>query len=369
MDKNMDRRTFLKDSGKFTVAAASSGLLAGNNMVQAAKNCAEGKMIWANLVHLGYNMWSDRVLDSWTDDPNIIKNVVAHPYVRCDMSLWNDIAKRMSEVGMNMMVIDLGEAVKYKSHPELAAEGAWDHKRMRMELNKLRDLGIEPIPKLNFSTGHDLWLKQYHRMVSSPKYYEVCKDIIDEVCEIFDAPRFFHMGYDEETARNQRKFSYVVVRQHELWWHDFNFFVETVLKNKARPWIWSDFAWKNHEAFYEKMPHSVLQSNWYYGTDFHKYPDKFGKSEGEQHMATRIKTYVDLEKAGFDQVPTGSNFYYEDSENFLQTVDFCKEHISAERLKGFMQTPWLCTLETFRGQHMKAIDIVGKAISQCKATS
>jgi hypothetical protein len=364
MDKNMDRRTFLKDSGKFTVAAASSGLLAGNNMVQAAKNCAEGKMIWANLVHLGYNMWSDRdYVGSEANDRT--RNIVAKPYVRCDMSLWNDIAKRMSDVGMNMMVIDLGEAVKYKSHPELSAEGAWDHRRMRDELNKLRDMGIEPIPKLNFSACHDTWLKEYGRMLSTKKYYEVCDDLIEEVCDIFEGPRLFHIGYDEETESHQKRNSLVIIRQHELWWHDFNFFVETIEKNKTQPWIWSDYAW-HHEEFYGKMPKSVMQSNWYYGLRFNQYPN-FKNTEKAQRQGVYIKTYVELEKHGFDQIPTASNWGV--AENFGETVKFCKQHISAERLKGFMQTPWTPTLEVFRDHHFEAIDVVGKAIAQWKSSS
>lgn len=365
MDNGLDRREFLKDSTKFAAAAAGTGLLGLANTAQAAAAVkdAKDKMIWANLVHLGYNMWCDRRVDSWTNNPDIIKNIVAHPYLRCDEPLWNDIMKRMSDVGMNMVIIDIGEALAYKSHPELGAENAWSHEKMREELSKIRDLGIEPIPKLNFSAGHDLWLKEYSRMVSTKKYYEVCSNVIEEVSDVFDQPRFFHLGYDEETARHQQKYNYVVVRQHELWWHDFYFFVDQAQKNKVRPWIWSDFFWKHSEDFLEKMPKSVLQSNWYYGTDFHKYPDKF--TEKEEFTKKRIKTYIELDKAGFDQVPTGSNWSL--AENFGQTVDFCKKHTSPERLKGFMQTPWVGTLEVFRKQHMEAIDIVGKAIAKWKA--
>jgi hypothetical protein len=273
----------------------------------------------------------------------------------------------MSDVGMNMMVIDLGEAVKYKSHPELAAEGAWSHGRMREELNKLRDLGIEPIPKLNFSAGHDAWLKEYNRMLSTKKYYEVCGDLINEVCDLFDGPRFFHMGYDEEGAYNQRRNSMVIVRQHELWWHDFNWFVETIEKNKVRPWMWSDYAWNHPEEFWAKMPKSVLQSNWYYNTEFARYPNGFEDSEVGKKVEAYISTYVRLEEHGFDQVPTGSN--WNRRNNFGETVKFCKQHISPERLKGFMQTPWTPTLELFRNHHFQAIDAVGEMIAQWKANN
>ena len=58
-------------------------------------------------------------------------------------------------------------------------------------------------------------------MVSTKKYYQVCEDLIKDVAEIFDHPRFFHLGYDEETASHQAKHLFAVCRQGELWWHDF----------------------------------------------------------------------------------------------------------------------------------------------------
>ena len=75
---------------------------------------------------------------------------------------------------------------------------------MRAEVKRLREMGLEPIPKLNFSTCHDTWLGPYARMVSTPKYYEVAKDLIAETIELFDKPRLFHLGMDEEDERNQR---------------------------------------------------------------------------------------------------------------------------------------------------------------------
>ena len=49
-------------------------------------------------------------------------------------------------------------------------------------------------------TGHDAWMKQYSRMVSTPEYYSFCDDIINEVCETFDYPAYFHIGMDEENS-------------------------------------------------------------------------------------------------------------------------------------------------------------------------
>lgn len=98
------------------------------------------------------------------------------------------------------------------------------------------------------------------------------------------------------------------------------------------------------------MPKSVLQSNWYYGMAFDKTEDP------------KIGTFLELEKHGFDQIPTGSNWSTPD--NFEALVAWCSPRIAASRLKGFLQTPWKPTLEEFRDRHLQAIDLVGKAIAK-----
>ena len=189
-------------------------------------------------------------------------------HVRFDRGLWDDITQKMADVGMNLLVIDLGDGVLWDSHTEITVEGAWSRDEMKQELARLRGLGLEPIPKLNFSTAHDAWLKEYSRMVSTPKYYEVCSHLVEEVVDLFDTPRLFHLGMDEETAHHQRHFAYAVMRQHELWWHDLHFLVGEVEKHDARPWVWSDYVWLHPGEFFREMPKSVLQSNWYYAEAF-----------------------------------------------------------------------------------------------------
>lgn len=304
-------------------------------------------LIWANLLHLSFNMWEDRRAPGaerrWYE-----------PFLRFDEALWNDLLDKMVEAGMNLLVIDLGDAVAYRSHPEIAVEHAWSVDRLREEVHKLRHMGLEPIPKLNFSTAHDAWLRDYARMVSTRIYYDVCRDLIEEVVGIFDTPRLFHLGYDEETPEHQRSYGYLVVRQHELWWHDLHFFVSQVEKHGVRPWIWSDYVWNHREEFLEKMPKSVVQSNWYYGTEFH---------EKNPH----VRPYTDLDQNGYQQIPTGSN--HSNPGNFDMTVDYCLRHLPGERLLGFLQTPWRPTLESFRTHHLEAVEQVQRAIAKVRNDS
>ncbi|MDD5487192.1 MAG: hypothetical protein PHW65_06535, partial [Dehalococcoidales bacterium] len=232
------------------------------------------KTIWAYLIHLGYNMWSEPLeQDGYYKGAPKIKSCritntggysYAQPYLRCDMGLWRELAAEAAKRGVNMFVIDIGEALQYESHPELACEGALSKTRLLEELEYLRNIGIEPIPKLNFSACHDMWLGEYAKMLCTPIYYKVCSDLIHEVSELFSSPRLFHLGMDEEVASWQVGYNLIMERQGDLWWHDLLFLVKNTEECGARAWIWSDYMWHHEELFFERMPKEVLQSNWYY---------------------------------------------------------------------------------------------------------
>ncbi len=224
-------------------------------------------------------------------------------------------------------------------------------KRLRRELDRLRKLGLEPIPKLNFSACHDAWLGQYSRMVSTGAYYAVCRDLIREAAELFDRPRFFHLGMDEETPQHQRRHQYMVVRQGDLWWHDFLFLAEQVEDVGVRPWIWSDYVWHHADEFLARMPKSVLQSNWYYDRSF-------------STKIRYVQAYLDLDKHGYDQLPTSSNlagYDWASPDSFERTVPWCARHIPANRLFGFLQTTWRPTMARYRGDHLDAVERVARA--------
>lgn len=336
----ISRRAFVKTG----VAAAASELT-----VSGQQQPGVPPRMWGALLHMGTNMWSDIPVTSWGPfKGDQLALVCQADRLRFDEAVWQALTARMAEAKMNLVVIDLGEALQYESHPELSVKGSWPIARFRKELARLRAMGLEPIPKLNFSTAHDTWLKEYGRQVSTPAYYKVCADMIREVCAIFDKPRFFHLGYDEETAGHQSKYSYAVVRQGELWWHDFLFFVKQVEALGVRPWIWSDYYWNHPEEFLNRMPKSVLQSNWYYGASFDAAKQKY------------VQAYIDLDKAGFDQVPTGSN--WSSDVNFKGTVEFCKKNLAPERLKGFLMAPWFFTLPEWKEKNLLAIAQVAEVI-------
>ena len=306
-------------------------------------------------LQFGNNMWSDVPVKDWAlTKKEDLAEVSSLDVLRFDEEVWRRLTDRMVQKGFNAVVMDLGEGCIYPSHPELAVKGSWSAERLQKELARLRGIGIEPIPKLNFSTCHDTWLKEYGRMVSTPEYYRVCADVIRDVCEIFDKPRLLHLGYDEENFGNQRKYAYAVVRQGELWWHDFLFFVKTVEKLGMRPWIWSDKIWHGKDEFLSRMPKSVMQSNWYYRQwfDFETIP---------KERRVHLESFLTLEKAGFDQIPCGSNWACD--ENIAGLVRFCRKNIAPERLKGFLMTTWGPTLPNHEAKLLRGIDLAAAAMS------
>ena len=320
-------------------------------------------LIWANLLHLSFNMWEDTVPQLINPEHQCTCSNQAirwwkrfyHPDLNTtfDEEVWNSLLKEMAAAGINMVVIDLGDGVVYDSHPEIAVKNAWTPEKLRHELAKIRRLGLEPIPKLNFATTHDTWLGEYGRMVSTSKYYEVCRNLLNEVIDIFDTPRFFHLGMDEETAGNQVGWNHLVVRQNDLWWNDLYFYIAQVEKRNVRSWIWSDYAWEHPDVFFRKMPKSVLQSNWYYAESFVLEDDK---------AKTMVDLYRKLEAHGYDQVPTGSNWYSD--KNIEATIDYCREVIDPSRLLGFMQTPWRPTTSVCLDKHKEAIQQMKQAIKK-----
>ncbi|MBQ9873516.1 MAG: hypothetical protein IJM30_03545 [Thermoguttaceae bacterium] len=324
---------FVKSSAATLAASPILSAMAKTNALAADPG---NSMIWSILLHLGHNMWGDTPR-AYT--PPVDK-------FACDEDLWIELTEKAAKSGLTQIVVDLGEAVQYKTHPEIAIEGAWTVERLREDLDRMRKLGLEPIPKLNFSSCHDYWLGEYAKMLSTPTYYKVCADLVKEVTEIFDRPRFFHLGYDEEAYRHQQSFDYIILRQGELWKHDFLFFIEQCEKNGVRPWIWADYAW-DHKDFYEWAPKSVIMSNWYYENDFNPETNDY------------VKTYLEFDAAGFDQIPTGSN--HSNDKNFGQTVEFCKKNLSKERLLGFLQTPWRFTEPKDRDHHLRSIQQVADA--------
>ena len=315
----------------------------GARCIKKEKNMNDSFM-WSTLVHIGSNLWNEEGnTKGFEGNPR----GVASSTLRFDKKLWHEYTEYLKEKGANTLIVDVCEAMRYDSHPELAVNGSLTKEEMRTEVERLKKMGFEVVPKLNFSSAHDIWMKDYSYMLATPKYREVCSDLIGEVCEVF-CPKYFHLGMDEEDYKKQKNYDYIVIRQNDVWWKDFYHLVDCTEKNGARPWIWSDLVWTDPDNFIKKMPKDVLQSNWWYYLELDEQVSDKAK--------LRVGAYSLLDKHGYDQIPAGSNWAYK--ENFPLLVEYCKNNISGEHLCGFMQTHWMLTTEEYRDTIFNAADML-----------
>jgi hypothetical protein len=327
------------------------------------------KEIKSFLLHLGNNMWCEWLPEELMTEAVIGTKRMPDFTLAENETIWRKTTAKLAERGMNMAVIDVGEALAYPSHPELAVKGSWSPEKMRAEVARLKAIGIEAIPKLNFSATHDGWLKDYHRMLSTPEYYRVVSDTIRDAIEAFDHPRFIHLGFDEERAEWMRDNNYYVARQGELWWHDFLYTVGCAEKWGARPWVWADCG--PHKPEYTKRcPKSVLQTAWYYDA----YNAKLSMDPKVNPHYWKLQNFIDLDRAGFDQVPCGTNWIgfkrramkVDADEVMGLVVKFVREHADSDRMLGFMMAPWAtrCTTDEKNEKNMRGIDIFAEALAQ-----
>lgn len=302
------------------------------------------EFMWAHFLQLGDGMWGDYA-------PGDGGRCVDNNELKFDRKSWDKIIDRLVETGAaNTLVIDIGDGIQYETHPEIARRGSWSKQRLAEEIARLRGLGFDVYPKLNFSAGHDKWMGVYSRMLSTPQYYSFCKDVIDEVAELFGKPDLFHLGMDEECLSIQQRHPITIIRNGELYWHDVNYLFSLVEAKGARPWVWADYVWHTPErekSFLENMSHDALLSNWYY--------QLFNDPENDWHYPA-YKAFELLDKHGYDQVPCGSNFAQE--ANFGLLVEHCSKYVSKEHLKGFFMAPWKVTTPVNEEFHDKGVLIM-----------
>lgn len=295
--------------------------------------------MWAILLHLGSNMWGK---------PGECHNYVQEDFIKhhddfyCDMDIWHKVTEFLPQCGINTVLVDVGEAICLESHPELAVKGGLTKEEAKKELDRLRKLGLTPIPKLNFSSTHNGWLGKYNLMIGTDECRKACEEIVDEIIEIFDRPEFFHLGFEEENVQYQKYYPVKIERSWRQKTDDATALFEVCRKKGVRPWIWVDpqsiEGFGGVERFQANIPKDVLVSNWWYDTIYYA---------GEEEKKS-TKLYRDLDAWGYEQVPTCSTWTC--LHNPKQSLKYCKEHLKDENVRGFMTAPWYMTRpETYHG--------------------
>ena len=254
--------------------------------------------IRAALLHLGSNMWRKKGFDG----PPVkdVEDFVYRDEMFCQKEVWIRVTNMMAKLEFNTVVIDIGEGVRLDSHPELAVPGSWTKDEMREELARLRSIGLDPVPKFNFSPGHSAWMGDWAYRFGTPEFDVFCKDIIEETIELFDTPTFFHV----------------------------------IIKKGVRPAAWMDL--KNFETMDCDVPKEVIFFTWYYGSI-----RDVATLEEAHSVIQLIHKYVTL---GYDVIATPSTWGFH--LNSKETMKACKKHVpDNEHMMGYMTASWMLTRE------------------------
>jgi len=361
----MNRREFLGSLGAGAALAATAvapGTAKAGGVEPPPKIKRPKDFMWAALLHFGMNMWGDwdgstfkpiegggQNADAGAEDP-VDGSGRSKPknYMRFDYGTWKEVTQHMVDRGLNTLIIDIAEGVKWPRHPEIGAADAWSAERFVEELNRLKAMGLKLIPKMNFSASHDAWLKDYGHRLSTPEYYQVCADCIKDAQEMFGNPDHMHLGYEEEWNDKY-------CRSDDMWWNDFLFLVDKVEKAGARAWSWVDWPVNRPlETFLQKMPRSVMQNNGWYP----EMNDLITCRDPRMYVLASM--FAVCEKYGYDQVPCCSNYCTD--KNTLEIVKMGDAVIRDGRLKGYLTTTWRGTVPRHRKTIFNAIDQLGEFI-------
>ncbi len=259
-----------------------------------------------------------------------------------DKETWEEIAKKAIEFGFNSVLIELADGVKYKSHPEIAIDGAWEVDELKEELRKLRDMGLTLYPKLNFSTAHDAWLGVYSRMISTPEYYTVARDLISEVIDIFDTPEMMHIGLEDEGHHSQVRYDYVCFRQHDLYWHDYKFLIDCVREKGVRPWVSVDPYIVSKDKFLEYTDKDVVISPMHEG-NFYAGPTPIAPNTITE-SGKRLFSFTDLPDLGYDVIPL---FLSKSTRVAVsQILNYVHTQVNQEKVKSMLITPDCITTQS-----------------------
>lgn len=322
--------------------------------------------IWALMVILSKNEWTPVADELEFDD-----------------SFWDYVVEESAKSGINTILLDVGDGVQYETHPEISLPDAWSKERVKKEVKKCRDLGIELIPKLNFSTGHSYWQKEWRKMTSTKPYYDFCSDIIKEIYEMFDHPKYIHIGYDEEVPFIADRSDYVVYRKGELLFRDFKFLIDEVNKTGATPWAWNDPLWEHSEDYLKLIDpkENVILSPWFYmgmkkehytpipqydenGTEHEWYKEGYRYQEEVPMMSNAISYFhggIALEhlKLGFKFIPTPS--VYCNDYNTDDLIEYFKNGSPDEQILGYLTAPWVWTIWEEKEKFDKSLRLLAEA--------
>jgi hypothetical protein len=172
----------------------------------------------------------------------------------------------MAEAGLNLLILDCKDGVRYATHPELARHYTQPMDVVRALRERCRQHGIETAAKLNFSQSgvhqHNHWFRPHNDLFDSAEYWQRAFQIIDELIAAVQPRRFFHIGMDEDHWRSYEQYVAAIKTLYD-----------GLAERGLRTLIWNDSAcgWPQadiHKAksLYaeEQIPKDIIQVLWDY---------------------------------------------------------------------------------------------------------
>ncbi len=182
-----------------------------------------------------------------------------------DLNVGLEIVDAMAKSGLNFLIIDCADGVKYKSHPELARHYSVPMEYLKKIIKRAQENSITVVPKLNFSQSklhqHNHWFRPHNRLFDNDEYWEKAFEIIDELARIFQPCKYLHIGMDEDHSRAHSQYIRAIKK------------LQAGLKQKGiRTIIWNDTALKHHMLVHaekslaaeDKIPKDIIHVVWDY---------------------------------------------------------------------------------------------------------
>ncbi|MBN1250465.1 MAG: hypothetical protein JXC32_22570, partial [Anaerolineae bacterium] len=152
-----------------------------------------------------------------------------------DLALGLDVVDAMAGAGLNCLVVDCADGVRYASHPELARHYSVPMATLVQLTARAREHGIEVVPKLNFAQSglhrHNHWFRPHNDLFDSDRYWALAFEVIDELINVVQPSRFFHVGMDEDHWRSYDQYVAAIQTLHG-----------GLAKRGLRTLIWNDSA-------------------------------------------------------------------------------------------------------------------------------
>lgn len=250
-----------------------------------------------------------------------------------DLELGLEIVEVMAEVGLNTLIIDCEDGIKYQSHPELTRSYTVPISHLKTLASYAREKGIDVIPKLNFSQSsyhrHNEWFRPYHDLFDNEEYWKIAFEIIDDLIHVCYPIRYFHIGMDEDHDRSHSQYIEAILK---LWGG---------LKERGlRAIIWNDSAHSGRALVHaekslaaeKKIPKDIVQVPW---------------------------DYIDVKPEIVDRlVQQGFEVWIAPSTEVEQVLKW-RETLLRHGGKGLLMTLWISCRRSNRSKFLKLIQTLG----------